>query len=33
VNRIEEYRPSFDEVFIELMKRDAAQYEGEGEDG
>jgi ABC-2 type transport system ATP-binding protein len=25
VNKIEEYRPSFDEVFIELMKRDAAQ--------
>lgn len=25
LTRIEEYRPSFDEVFIELMKRDAAQ--------
>lgn len=25
LSRIEEYRPSFDEVFIELMKRDAAQ--------
>jgi hypothetical protein len=24
VQRIEEYRPSFDEVFIELMKRDEA---------
>ena len=25
VSRIEEYKPSFDEVFIELMKRDAAE--------
>ncbi|HUP27499.1 MAG TPA: ABC transporter ATP-binding protein [Chloroflexia bacterium] len=32
VSRIEEYRPSFDEVFVELMKRDAATR-GETEDG
>jgi ABC-2 type transport system ATP-binding protein len=32
VSRIEEYRPSFDEVFVELMKRDAAER-GEPEGG
>ena len=32
VNRIEEFRPSFDEVFIELMKRDAAQNGETGEE-
>ena len=31
IDRIEEYKPSFDEVFIELMRRDAAQR-GEDED-
>ena len=29
VNRIEEYRPSFDEVFIELMNRHATDHEEE----
>ena len=32
VSRIEEFRPSFDEVFIELMNRDAAQRGDTGED-
>lgn len=32
VSRIEEYRPSFDEVFIELMNRDAAQRGETGEE-
>ena len=33
VTRIEEYRPNFDEVFIELMKRDAAARGEEANDG
>jgi ABC-2 type transport system ATP-binding protein len=33
VSRIEEYRPNFDDVFIELMRKDAAARGEEAEDG